>query len=297
MGRCLAAYFSPHYHIVVLSRQPAKKEEGVTFVKWDARTRGEWETCLQGASVLLNLTGRSVNCRYHAANRAEILQSRVESTHVLGLALANTAAPPALWINLSTATIYKHTFGEAHDETGECGGTPQVKDVFSVEVAEAWEKAFFEAETPKTRKVALRTAMVLGQEKGGVMEVLTRLTKLGLGGKMGSGRQYFSWIHERDFSRLVEWLIAHPEITGVLNAAAPEPLPNQAFMQALRHALGVPFGVPATTWMLELGAFFLQTETELILKSRRVVSKRLPENGFSFQFPSVKAAFENLCKS
>ena len=198
---------------------------------------GEWARELDGAGMLINLAGRSVDCRYHARNRRLIWDSRVNSTRVLGEAIAGCVRPPRAWLNSSTATIYKHSFDRAMDEAGEIGATPEAKDAFSVEVAQAWEQAFSAARTPATRKVALRMAMVLSRD-GGVFPVLRRLARLGLGGSMAGGRQFMSWLHEEDLGRAVEWLIARDDFSGPVNLAAPEPLPNAEFMRRLRAVCG-----------------------------------------------------------
>jgi len=244
---------------------------------------------------LINLAGRSVDCRYHARNRRLIMDSRIKSTRVLGEAVAQRMNPPRVWLNSSTATIYRHSFDQAMDEaTGVIGATPAVNDEFSVEVATAWERVFDGAVTPRTRKVALRTAMVLSRD-GGVFPVLRRLARLGFGGSIAGGRQFMSWIHEEDFFRAVDWLIGHEAVSGPVNLAAPNPLPQAELMRQLRHNLGVPFGLPATRWMLELGAVFLRTEAELIIKSRRVVPGRLLAGGFEFRFGCVSSALADLC--
>ena len=244
---------------------------------------------------MINLTGRSVNCRYNARHRQEILNSRVESTRVLGEAISRCAQAPEVWLNASTATVYRHTFGDPWDETGETEATAEAKDRFSVEVAWAWERALKEAATPRTRKVVLRMAMVLGFGINSVFPTLTRLARLGLGGRMGNGRQFVSWIHETDYCRAIEWLITHPDLYGPVNLTAPNPIPNAEMMRTLREICGVPFGLPATDWMLEVGAFFLRTETELLIKSRRVVPGCLLKSGFDFQLPTIRKAFEELC--
>lgn len=280
--------------VVVLTRSPRETTTGCREVSWDGRTPGDWQREIDGADAVINLAGRSVDCRYHARNRRLILDSRIESTRVLGEAIARCARPPRVWLNSSTATIYKHTFGAAWDESGEIGGTPEARDEFSVEVAVAWERALDEARTPATRKVALRSAMVLGSGGNSVLPVMRRLVRLGLGGKMGDGRQFMSWVHETDFCRAIEWLLAHDEITGPVNLAAPAPVPNSEFMRTMREVCGARFGLPAARWMLEFGAFFLRTETELLIKSRRVVPGRLLAAGFQFKFPALRAAVEDL---
>jgi uncharacterized protein (TIGR01777 family) len=280
--------------VVMLSRSPQLRNDGAREIFWDARSLGDWAATLNGASALINFTGRTVNCRYNEKNRRQILDSRVLSTRVLGQAIAQCPKPPAVWLNASTATIYKHTFGNAWDESGEIGATPEAKDEFSVQVAQAWEEALREANTPSTRKVALRTAMVLGLHENSVFPMLRRLVRLGLGGRMGSGDQFVSWIHEEDFCRAIEWLIARGDLDGVVNVAAPNPVTNREMMQIFREVIRVPVGLPAASWMLELGAIFLRTETELIIKSRRVVPARLVASGFDFRFSEMMAAVREI---
>ncbi|HXC35542.1 MAG TPA: TIGR01777 family oxidoreductase [Candidatus Acidoferrales bacterium] len=297
LGRILAAHFKkPGYATTILTRSPTPTADGFREIGWDGRTPGDWVRELENTDAMINLTGRSVNCRYHERNRKLILESRVESTRVLGQAIAQCTAPPPVWLNASTATIYKHTFGPAWDESGEIAGTPEAKDEFSIEVATAWERTFNEAQTPATRKVAMRAAMVLGRGKNSVFPILRRLTRLGLGGKMGNGRQFVSWIHEQDFCRAVEWLISHDALSGAVNVAAPNPGTNVEMMRIFRDTCGMPVGLPAAKWMLEIGTFFMRTEMELVIKSRRVVPRRLVESGFVFEFPFLSGALEELCK-
>ncbi|MEP6664400.1 MAG: TIGR01777 family oxidoreductase [Verrucomicrobiota bacterium] len=294
LGHALSQWFSHRNGEVVILARTAKPSDKISrTVVWDAKNMGEWAKELDGSDAVINLTGRSVDCRYNEKNRREITESRVDSTRVLGEAIARCGVPPKVWLNSSTATIYKYSFDTARDEESEIASAREANDEFSVSVAKAWEKAFDEANTPDTRKVTLRTTMVLG-ERGGVFPVLRRLTRLGLGGKMGSGRQYVSWIHERDFCRAIDWLIERKEFSGAVNMASPQPLPNAEMMKTFREIFRAPIGLPATDTMLEIGAFFLRTETELILKSRRVISKRLPEAGFTFEFPTFRGAIENL---
>ena len=295
LGRGLAAHLDKSgYEPVILSRQPGGGR--IREAQWDGRTAGEWMREIDGALAVVNLTGRSVNCRYTEENRRQIMNSRVESTRVIGRAIADSKKAPTVWLNASTATIYKHTFGPAHDESGEIAADKAANDAFSIEVARAWEKALEDAPTPNTRKVALRAAMVLGLGKNSVFPMLRRLARLGLGGRMGSGQHYVSWIHERDFCRAIEWILEHPELEGPVNLAAPGPVTNAEMMRLLREAVGAPFGLPAAEWMLEIGAFFLRTETELILKSRRVIPGRLQKSGFRFEFEEMGAAFRDLAK-
>ena len=264
-------------------------------VMWDARTLGEWTQVLEGAEAVINLVGRSVNCRYTAENRRAIMDSRVESTRVLGEAIARCVKPPRTWLNASTATIYKHTFGPAHDESShDFAPTPEAKDKFSVSVGHAWEQTLNESVTPRTRKVALRITIVFGSAEGGVFRILRRLARLGLGGKMGSGRQFVSWIHEEDFCRAVEWILEHSRLDGPINVAAPHPITNADMMKTFREICGIPIGLPAAKWMLEIGAFVMRTETELLLKSRNVVPGKLLASGFEFRFPNMSDALRDL---
>jgi uncharacterized protein (TIGR01777 family) len=297
LGQELARYFAARgWEVVVLARSP-QTGRAAREVRWDAATLGDWARELDGAEAVINLTGRTVDCRYTEKNRREIMDSRVNSTRVIGEAIARCTKPPRVWMNASTATLYRHNFDEPWDETGTYfAATLDAKDAFSVSVGLAWERALNEAPTPHTRRVALRTTMVLGHARNSVFPVLRRLARFGLGGRMGSGRQFVSWIHHADFCRATEWLIDHEEISGPVNLAAPNPLPNAEMMRLFREICGAPLGLglPATEWMLEIGAVFLRTETELILKSRRVVSRRLREGGFRFQFETMREALLDL---
>ena len=298
LGRISAAHLKKlGYAITILTRSPEPTNDGNREIGWDAHNIGDWARELNGAAAVINLTGRSVNCRYHKRNRKLILESRTHSTWAIGQAIAKCTTPPPVWLNASTATIYKHTFGPAWDESGEIGGTPEAKDEFSIDVATAWERTFHEAQTPATRKLAMRTAIVFGTDKNSVFPMLRRLTRLGLGGAMGDGRQFVSWIHELDFCRAIEWLITHDNLDGVVNIAAPNPVTNAEMMRTFRQTLGMPIGLPATKWMLEIGAAFLRTETELIIKSRRVIPRRLTESGFTFCYPILSTALEELSKA
>jgi uncharacterized protein (TIGR01777 family) len=297
MGTLLARHFHGRGHrVVVIARtgQPAPWQ----VVRWDGVSLGDWTRELEGADLLINLAGRNVSCRYTPENRKAIKESRVQSTLLLGRAVGQLAHPPRVWMNASTATIYRHALDRAMDEeTGEIGGNE--KDCpsswrFSIEVATSWEEAFFSAVTPRTRKIALRSAMTMSADPGGIFAELLRLVRFGLGGTAGSGKQFVSWIHGADFIRSIEFLMAHEEMDGAVNLAAPGPLPNREFMRALRQAWGTGVGLPASRAMLELGALFLRTETELILKSRRVVPGRLLRAGFEFQFPEWPGAARDL---
>jgi uncharacterized protein (TIGR01777 family) len=296
LGHLLASWFDQlGWKVVCLTRDPASNVEPARRVLWDGHTLDRWAIELDGAEAVVNLAGQSVNCRYHARNRAAILNSRIDSTRVISLAVAACQRPPKVWLNSSTATIYKHSFVQAMDErNGVIEGTPAEKDEFSVDVARAWERAFDEARTPQTRKVALRTAMVFGTHPGTVYRVLRRLASWGLGGAMAGGRQYVSWLHEADFCRAVQWLIERPGFSGVVNLASPYPVTNREMMRVIRHTCGVPLGLPASRWMLEIGTWLLRSESELVIKSRRVIPARLTEAGFAFWFPEMAGAIANL---
>ena len=298
VGTVLARAFQTDGHdVVVLSRHSEARPWHVA--NWDGRTMGAWAEAIDGADVVINLAGRSVNCRYNAVNRREILESRVDSTRVIGEAIARSKRAPRVWLQASTATIYAHSLDRANDEhTGVLGGNEaNAPDTwrFSIDVARAWEHAFDESTTPHTRKVALRSAMTMSPDRGGIFDTLRGLARRGLGGRAGDGRQFISWIHEHDFVAAVRFLIDRDDIAGVVNLAAPNPLPNEEFMRVLREECGAPFGLPASRWMLEIGAIFMRTETELILKSRRVVPARLVESGFQFRYPDWRDAARDLC--
>jgi uncharacterized protein (TIGR01777 family) len=295
LGQTLANWFAArNYEVVVLTRFPRRQSGAIRDVFWDGKNIGGWTEEFEDALAVVNLAGRSVNCRYHARNRKEILDSRIDSTRAVGEAIRQRKQPPRVWLNSSTATIYRHSLDGAWDEAGEIGAAAEAKDVFSVDVANAWESSVDEIATPATRKVILRSAMVLGLGANSVFPMLRRLARFGLGGKMASGRQFVSWIHHEDFCRAIEWLIEHEDLSGIVNLAAPNPLPNREMMRIFRHVCGVPIGLPAPLWLLEIGTFLLRTETELVIKSRRVIPKRLKEAGFTFRFRDMESAVRAL---
>jgi hypothetical protein len=299
VGEMLARTFQQHgHHVTVLTRGPYTASWQT--VHWNGEQIGPWTEHLEGADVCINLAGRSVNCRYTAANRESIYHSRIHTTRLLNQVIAGLADPPRIWLNASTATIYRHALDRPMDElTGQLGGNePGAPDTwnFSIRVAKDWERAFFETETPRTRKVALRSAITFSPVPGNAFAVLSNLARVGLGGKQGSGRQFVSWIHESDFARAVEFLIAHDEMEGPINIASPNPEPNRDFMATLREVWNMPNGLPIPSPLMEIGAFFLRTETELVLKSRRVVPTRLLNAGFKFDFPYWPHAAEDLVR-
>ena len=281
--------------VVVLSRGGA---QGPGTVAWDGRTLGAWADEVDGADAVINLAGRSVNCRYHKSNLTEMLASRIDSTRAVARAIETASRPPRVWLQASTATLYAHRFDAPNDEaTGIIGGhEPDVPGYwrYSIEIAEAWERELAQANTPRTRRVAMRMAIVMAPDREGTFGILHRLARLGLGGALAGGAQYVSWIHDRDLARAVAWLLDRDDVEGPVNLAAPEPLPQRDFMRVLRAAVGMPVGIPAAGWMMEIAAFLHRTDTELLLKSRRVVPARLLDAGFAFEFPSWPAAARDL---
>ena len=297
LGKILARHFQERgHHVTVLTRGPYIAPW--LTVHWDGVSIGSWTEHLEGADVCINLAGRSVNCRYHRANRESIYRSRIDTTRLLNQVILNLADPPKVWLNASTATIYRHALDRPMDEaTGEFGGNEPgapAKWNFSIRVAKDWESAFFETSTPRTRKVAMRSAIVFSPLASNPFVIYSNLVRLGLGGKQGNGRQFISWIHDADFARAVEFLIARDDLDGPVNLASPNPLPNREFMALLREAWDMPNGLPAPAPLLELAAFFHRTETELLLKSRRVIPTRLLDAGFRFDYENWPAAAEDL---
>ncbi|HET7436316.1 MAG TPA: TIGR01777 family oxidoreductase [Thermoanaerobaculia bacterium] len=298
LGTLLAESF--HHagvEVVVLSRTPSLQPWRT--VAWDGHTPGAWTAELDHTDAVINLAGRSVDCRYTAANRDAILRSRIESTAAIGAAITACAHPPRVWIQSSTATIYAHRYDAPNDEyTHLLGGNEPDAPAswhFSIEVAKAWEQTCNAFSLPHTRKVLTRTAIVMAPGKGGAFHALRRLALLGLGGRFGDGRQFMSWIHGRDYVRAIQFLITRDDISGIVNVAAPHPIPNERFMRELTEAVHPPLALPSPRWMLELGAFVIRSESELLLKSRRVIPARLTENGFTFLHPRWAEAARDLC--
>ena len=288
LGQLLINHFQNKFdQIVIFTRGKSKEENGIKYVNWDARKLSGWETELENATVLINLAGKSVDCRYTKVNKKEILLSRIESTKILNKAVLQCKNPPKHWLNSSTSTIYRFSLDKQMDEiNGEIGND------FSMNVAQSWEKAFFMYDTPKILKTAMRTSIVLGK-KGGAFIPLKTLAKTGLGGKQGKGNQYISWIHENDFAKSIEFIVQQ-EMTGVINIVSPTPITNADFMKKLQKAVGQFIGIPMPTFLLKIGSFIIRTETELVLKSRNVIPKKLIENGFKFEFSNIDNAFKNL---
>lgn len=289
LGEALIRYFEHQFDSIVVFTRSAEGINGkVLYRHWDAKSAGAWCKDIEGASVVINLCGKSVDCRYTKKNKAEILASRKHSTKIIGEAIASANTPPELWINGASATIYQHS-----EDIPMTEAEGKIGSGFSVDVCLAWEKEFNAMHLPATRKVNFRISMVLGTT-GGVLPVLKGLVKKGLGGTMAKGTQQVSWVHIDDFCRSVEWAIKNTAAEGVYNIVAPEPVRNKVLMQLLRKLLNVPVGLPSSAWMLEIGAFFLRTETELILKSRFAFPKRLLDEGFTFKFPKIDPALKSL---
>lgn len=290
LGTVLSKHLhSRGYTVYGLERKQTSSKHYRTIL-WDGHRLGPWTKALEGSQALINLAGRSVNCRYGTKNRTTILKSRVESTQILGEAISQCENPPRVWLNASTATIYRHAEDRPQDEhSGEIGHG------FSVDVAKAWEDAFFQCNSRHSvRKVALRTSLVLGRQAGTVLHYFTSLARLGLGGSLGPGTQRVSWIHELDFAAAVQFLLTQEECYGAFNLAAPDVPTNAIFMKRIRESVGQDWGLSSTKSMLNIGAWLLRTETELLLKSRWVQSARLEQAGFSFRWPSLQTALESL---
>ena len=289
MGKALSRHFVEQGHeVIVLTRSSRVSTNRITYLQWDGKTRGPWTQAMDLADVVINLAGRSVNCRYTKENKQEIFDSRVDSTRILGEAIADSQNPPSIWMNSSTATIYRHAEDRPMTESsGELGSG------MSVNVARAWEDSFFGAQTPGIRKVALRTSIVLSTEDGAFTRLLN-LARTGAGGAQGGGQQMVSWIHVEDVIRAIEFLIDRSDLEGPFNLAAPDPIPNHKFMKILREAVGMPFGMPMPGWLMEIGAAVIGTETELILKSRWVLPERLLKEGFEFRYGTAQKAIGEL---
>ncbi|MBW4890461.1 TIGR01777 family oxidoreductase [Mucilaginibacter sp. HMF5004] len=289
----LGGVLADHYkdladEIIILSRKTKALNGHIKTLIWDGQTEGDWANELEGADLLINLCGKNVNCRYTQVNRDEIVASRVLPTALLNRVVTKLQNPPQLWINLSSATIYRHAEDRPQDEeTGDIGYG------FSIDVCNVWEKTFFEVNIPKTRKVALRMGIVLGLSDSAFPRLLN-LVKCGMGGPQGDGKQYMSWVHEQDAAKCTEWILQHPDLNGVINCTAPVPLKNTEFMACIRKAYGIPFGLPSPPWFLKIGAIIIGTETELILKSRWVIPKRLLDSGYQFKFSEAEHAIKDI---
>ncbi|MFZ6014111.1 MAG: TIGR01777 family oxidoreductase [Bacteroidota bacterium] len=292
LGTVLYEYFAQHAkEVIVIARKKMPERGNLKSVLWDGKNIGDWSTTLEGADVLINLAGKNVNCRYTEENKKLIYSSRLDSTHVLGRALQQCQNPPKLWINMSSATIYNASFDRYQTEASD-----DVGDDFSMDVCKQWETAFNKYHNARTRKALIRTSIVLGND-GGALPVLKNLVKVGMGSRQGDGRQFCSWIHERDFCRVIQWIISNSSASGIYNVVAPQPVINSELMCKLRRAMNKSWALPMPQWLLELGAVLIGTETELILKSRKVYPKRLLDEGFVFEFSDAEHALEDLCQN
>lgn len=291
LGNVLINHFKTKVEkIIILTRSQKSNYENVTFLVWDGKTKREWAQVFEGADVLINMTGKSVDCRYTDKNKALILSSRIDSTKVLGEVIAQCLNPPKVWLNSSTATIYRHSLDkQMGEETGEIGNG------FSVGIAKAWEQEFFSHQLEQTRQVALRTSIVFGKN-GGAFVPIKRLAQIGMGGKQGSGNQKVSFIHEVDFARSIEFIINKQEIEGPINIVSPSPTTNTSLMKIVRKQLKMPIGIPMPKILLEFGARLINTETELILKSRNVIPSKLKQCGFTFKHDTLEQVLVNLLK-
>jgi len=304
MGQEMTKYFGKENKIVILTRQIRNEKtnrndydslsaddlKNVKYVKWDGKTVGNWFNELNDSDIIINLAGKSVNCRYNEKNKQEIFDSRTDAVKVIGEAINKCTRPPSLWINASSATIYRHAMDRPQDEyNGE------FHDDFSVQVCKRWEKTFYDQPTPQTRKVALRMAITLGP--GGILIPYFNLLKLGLGGKQASGQQMYSWIHIEDTCRMIEWIDDHKDIHGTYNASSPNPVTNEEFMRMFRKVTGHTIGLPAYKWMLQIGAPIIGTELELVLKSRWVIPTKILETGFQFKHPLLERALSDIIRN
>ena len=296
IGRYLLQHLQEKQHDVqALTRNTKLKDP---FIFWDGQTLGEWQKVIDGSDIVINLAGRLVSCRPNKKNLKDMMDSRVNSTHVIGEAISRSQRPPKLWIQMSTATIYAHSIDQAHDEySGTIGESEHnIPDTWhhSVKISKNWEKTLFNFKTPFTRKVAIRSAFLISPMKKGYFDTLLYLTRRGMGGPVAGGKQYVSWIHVKDFVRAIEFVMSNEDIKGVINFSSPHPMPQKEFMSHIRTACGAKIYFPITKWMSEIGAIFLKTDTQLILKSRRVVPTKLLSNGFQFQFPQWPEAVADI---
>ncbi|WP_298899744.1 TIGR01777 family oxidoreductase [uncultured Psychroserpens sp.] len=285
LGQILERYFSKKGNeVYILTRDPKRDND----IYWNAKDLDQWTTILEQTDILINLTGKSVDCRYNEVNKKLIYDSRIDSTHALGLAINLCDQPPEVWLNSSTATIYKHSLEkEMTEQNGDIGND------FSMNIAKSWEQTFYEITNPKTRKIALRTSIVMGK-KGGAFRPLKYLVRFGLGGKQASGNQKVSWIHELDFARAIEFLIESKQLEGQFNLSVPNPTTNKTLMKGFRKVMRIPVGISHPEWLIRFGAKLIGTEPELVLKSRNVVPKRLLDNGFKFIHSDIEIALDDL---
>ena len=289
IGRSLIDLWQHDNNIIVISRQEMPSADRVRYLHWDGVHKGPWCEALEQADILINLAGKSVNCRYTGKNKQEIFDSRTVTTRLLGEVIAGLKQPPKLWVNAASATIYRHAEDRPMDEfTGE------MMNDFSVQVCKKWEQTFNDITLPHTRKAILRMGIVLGWEKGGVMYPYMNLLKFGLGGYQGNGKQRYTWVHIADVAGMITWLYENEHLSGVFNCTSPNPVLNKDFMRTLRQATGHLFGLPAPAFMLEIGAAIIGTESELLLKSRWVLPTRALKEGYTFRYPGLSKAIDHI---
>jgi uncharacterized protein (TIGR01777 family) len=280
---------SAGYEVTILTRAPHPAMRGVTSLEWDGKHLGNWASAIDGAAAVVNLTGRSINCRHTPENRRLIVESRVDSVRVLGQAMAHAAQPPAVFVQAAAIGIYGDTGDRACDESAMTG------DDFVATTCQRWENAFAEVVAPESRKVLLRLGVVLGRH-GGILQVLRQLTRLFLGGHVGNGRQFISWIHLADVTRIILWAIENQMVSGTFNATSPNPVTNAEFMRELRRSLHRPWSPPVPEFAARLGSRLMGTEASLALASQRAIPRRLVEQGFRFDFPELRPALEDLLR-
>ena len=282
------ALLKKEYEVVIVSRNEPKEKGAWQFVQWDAQTLGDWAKEIDNAEAFVNLVGRTVDCIKTAENSDAILRSRVDATKLIGKALQSLEVKPKTWVQMSTAHLYGDSAEAVCDESSTFGYG------LAPYVGKKWEEAYAQSVLPNIRQVLVRTSFVLGKS-GGALKTMAQLTKFGLGGKVGHGKQGISWIHEEDMNRIFIDAIENEKREGAYIATAPKPVSNEVFMKALRKALSMPIGLPAFAWMVQLGAYFImKTDPDLVLAGRYVVPKRLEDEGFEFDYPSVEEAFEDL---
>ncbi len=274
--------------VTVLTRTQNERLKNINYVLWDARTTGSWVEYIDSADVVINLCGKSVDCRYTEANKLELIRSRVATTVLIGEAISRSSKPPSLWINASSSAYYGFSSRKMDERAGP-------GDDFPARICVEWERAFLSASTTKTRKVAWRLGVVLQRNKGLVMP-FAGLVKSFLGGKLGSGKQFFTWIHEEDFLNSALWTINNEHAAGAYNLTSPEPVSNEDFMKALRKAIGVDFHFSLPEWLIKIGGKIVGTEPYLILDGRRIIPARLVDAGFKFHYSHIEPALNDLFK-
>jgi uncharacterized protein (TIGR01777 family) len=288
IGRALAkAFLARNFSVAILTRQPRQLINGIQEIAWDGQRLGDWVQVLDGAATVINLTGKNINCPHTPENLRAITASRVNSVKVIAAGIAQMKHPPTVWAQASATGFYGDTGDQLCTEASP-GGVGALADICA-----AWENAFHAAATPTTRKVALRIGFVLGRD-GGALPVLNRLTKLFLGGAVGNGRQYISWIHLADLAQMLITAVENKALSGTYNGVAPKPVTNAAFMRELRRACHRPWSPPVPAFAVRLGSRLLQSEASLALISCRAVPQRFIEAGFQFQFPDLNAALKDL---